>query len=983
LHEVSMSERLALLFTDVVDSTLVTERLGDERASELWSEHDRCARELLRRHRGREIDQTDGFFLLFDAAADAARYALDYHSALAALGVSARVGLHVGAVSLREIADDDVARGAKRIEVDGLAKPVAARVMSMAQGGQTLLTEAACRDAAPVLDASMQIESHGHYRLKGIAEPIEIFELGARDGCAFTPPHDTDKTYRVVRAGALWRPLREVRHNLPAERDAFVGRGAELSALARRFDSGTRLLTLLGPAGAGKTRLVVRYALAWLGDWPGGVYFCDLSEARSLDAIHFVVARALDCRLGAGEPAAQLGHAIAGRGRCLVVLDNFEQVVEHAAATLGCWLDAAGEAAFAVTSRARLALPGEEVYPVEPLPLDKEAIELFAIRARSQQGDFVLDAANRSAVAEVVRLLDGLPLAIELAAARIGVLSPAQLVQRMRDRFRLLAGVAGAASRQATLRAAIDWSWQLLAPWEQAALAQASVFEGGFTLAAAEAVLDLSAWPDAPPVIDAVQALVNKSLLRRLTPAAAAGRFQLDEPYFGMYISIHEYAAEKARERGEARASEQRHGRHFAGFGSDSAIESLSMHGGIERYHSLQLELDNLVAACRRAIARGDGDTAVATYRAAWEVLALQGPLALGAALGAQVCAMAAIDEGRREVARLAHAEALTRIGGFEGMEAALGQALMRVRALGERLLEGRILGKLGNACLWSGRLAEARAHYAAALDIFRDLGNRLLEGRMIGNLAIVHHEKGDTAQAREHYEAALAVWRELGSPRDEGVTLCNLADLLGGQGRFEAARATFDRALAVVRDLGDRDSEAVTLQGLGELYLGQDSIDAALEALQAGLRLAREMGNRRLEAHLLRSLGFAWLEKGAYAEARSIFEQARAMLAAAPNRLLEGYVLAGLGDLAFRQGRIAEALDALGQGEALLRELEDRPMLARLLCTRGLVDLAASDAQAARAALAEGEDAAAAMGSGADSDLGRRIDKLRRALGS
>ena len=187
------------------------------------------------------------------------------------------------------------------------------------------------------------------------------------------------------------------------------------------------------------------------------------------------------------------------------------------------------------------------------------------MRARAQRPDFVLNDANRAAVAEVVRLLDGLPLAIELAAARVRVLSPAQLVARMRDRFAILAGARGMAARQATLRAAIDWSWDLLAPWEQGAFAQCSVFDGGFTLEAAEAVLDLSPWPEAPSAMDVVQALSDKSLLRMWVPAAKS-RYDIEEPFFGMYLSIREYAAEKLDAGGAAarRAAEERHGVHFA-----------------------------------------------------------------------------------------------------------------------------------------------------------------------------------------------------------------------------------------------------------------------------------------------------------------------------------------------------------------------------------------------------------------------------------
>ena len=242
-------------------------------------------------------------------------------------------------------------------------------------------------------------------------------------------------------------------------------------------------------------------------------------------------------------------------------------------------------ATFIVTSRERLHLSGEEIFPTEPLPLGKEAIELFAARAKAQRPEFEVNDANRGEVAEVVRLLDGLPLAIELAAARVGMLTPAQLVERMRNRFQLLAGVRGPVARRATLRAAIDWSWDLLAPWEQAALAQCSVFEGGFTLHAAEAVLDLSVWSEAPATMDIVQALLDKSLLR-LWMGNDQRRYDIDEPHFGMYVSIHEYARARLGEpaRGAAQA---RHGRFFAGFGSDEAIAALLHHRGIKRRRAL------------------------------------------------------------------------------------------------------------------------------------------------------------------------------------------------------------------------------------------------------------------------------------------------------------------------------------------------------------------------------------------------------------
>ncbi len=1012
----------ALIFTDVVDSTLLVERLGDERAALLWADHDRRARDLLARHHGREIDRSDGFFLLFDDPRDAARYALAYHQAMAELALVARAGLHVGPVTLRENAPEDVARGAKRIEVEGLAKPFAARLMALARGGQTLLGADARSALGDALPEGSEIDSHGHYRLKGIEAPIEVCELGVRGACSFMPPADTDKAYRVVRAEGLWRPLREVRHNLPAERDAFIGRRAELRHLAQRLDAGARLLTVLGPGGTGKTRCVRRYALSWLGDWPGGVYFCDLSEARSLDGIFYAVAVALGVPLGKGDAGEQLGHAIAGRGRCLVVLDNFEQVIVHAPATLGRWLDRAAGAAFVVTSRERLHLAGEELLAIEPLPLDAEAIELFVARARAQRPGFALGEANRASVAEVVRLLDGLPLAIELAAARVRVFSPAQLAERMRDRFRILAGARGASARQATLKAAIDWSWDLLTPWEQAALAQSSVFEGGFTLEAAEAVLDLSGWPEAPPVMDAVQALVDKSLLRSWVRTEAS-RLDIDEPYFGMYLSIHEYALERLDACGPAAqpAAWHRHGRYFAGFGTDDALERLFQHGGAHRRRALAFELDNLVAACHRAIRAGDGNVAVATYRAAWEVLDLQGPFGLGADLGAQVLAIGGIGDAKRLEAWMTRAVALWRCGRIGETRCAFAQALAQGRAARDRKRMGvvrlhlgnlyRELGRaalalaryesalaigrmsadrrhecgallsLGNLRAEQGVWAQARPHYEAALAIAREIGNRREEGTILGNLGNMHFEQGRMEEGRWHYEAAIAISEEVGNRRGEASSRGNLGNLCFQQGRLEEARAHYHRALTIAREVGHRRVEGMLLDDLGNVALLKRSIDEARVHYSAALAIAREVRSRRDEAFVLGHLGSLSVERGQIGEARAYLEESLAIHRSIDDRGSVGGTLGSLAELLLREGQVDEARQALQEGELLLTEAGEPMELAKLSCIRGQLALATADRDAATCALAQAQAAAVVLEVGPESELGRDVARLRAAL--
>src|SRR6185369_6522780 len=249
-------------------------------------------------------------------------------------------------------------------------------------------------------------------------------------------------------------------------------------------------------------------------EFPGGVWFCDLSQARSLDGLAHAVAHGLGISLGKADPLVQIGEALSAHGACLLIVDNVEQVTAHAEETIGRWLDRARQARILVTSRQVLGVPGEEVLTLDPLDVE-DAAELFCRRAQAAGGDVESDPAGRASITALVKLLDGLPLAIELAAARVRVMSPQTLLRRMTARFELLVSRSGRTDRQATLRAAFDWSWDLLTLPEKVALAQLSVFEGSFTLSAAEAVIELPADCLACPTLDLVQSLVEKSLVCR------------------------------------------------------------------------------------------------------------------------------------------------------------------------------------------------------------------------------------------------------------------------------------------------------------------------------------------------------------------------------------------------------------------------------------------------------------------------------------
>ena len=974
LHAEHPDRPVALLLTDLVDSAALAQRLGDEAMARVWTGHDRMARDLLRSWRGREIDKTDGFLLMFAEAADALGYVLDYHRALQTLEAAmqaalplgegapprlqARAGLHVGEVTVRENPAADVALGAKPLEVDGVTKPLAARVMSTALGGQTLIT-AAARDALG--EVGHRVVSHGHWRVKGLPVPLELFEVG-EPSAPFTPPPDADKVYRVVRQGDLWLPSRDTRHTLPAERDAFVGRRSTLQELARRFDSGARLVSLLGIGGCGKTRVAMRFGWQWLGDFPGGVWFCDLSAARTIEGLYSAVAQGLDVPLGLDDPLQQLGHAIAGRGPCLVVLDNFEQLARHAEDTVGRWLERAGAARFLVTTREVLGISGEDAVALAPMQ-DADAQALFMRRAASARRDFEPSAEDEAAIGPLVKLLDGLPLAIELAAARVRTLTPRALLARMSERFKLLASSSSRVDRQATLRATFDWSWDLLTPAERAALAQLSVFESGFSIEAAEAVIDLYHLPQAPWTVDVIQSLVDKSFVRSLPGER-----------FDLLGSVQAYAQEKldaeARPGAPAAAAQQsahaRHSAWFAALGPQRATEHRC------------IELDNLVVACRRATAAGNANTAAGALDGAWAALNLRGPYQAGLDLAQALCTLPALPSRAAARSCLVLGSVLEAMGRRAQATPALEMALQHARHSQDRRCEAAACVRLGALHGREGRSELARTELAAALQGALDLSDAELECAALNGLGTLEFERGQLPAAQQHYEAALARARDSGDRRWQGNLLSNLANLHANVGRLDLAGTLSEEALAIARQLGDRQREGTRLSNLGMLHYLQGRLDAAESACEAALATARELGHARLECTVLANLGLVHAAAGRTAEAVVSYQPALALARQLGNRRAEAQILGHLGVALARLGQHGAARQHVQPGLAFLRAGSDQLSLGLVLCAVAECEALDDQGAAASAALSEALALAEKTQAGPASELGVALARLQ-----
>jgi predicted ATPase/class 3 adenylate cyclase/Tfp pilus assembly protein PilF len=954
-----MAETHALLLTDVVDSTRLTERLGDHAMAELWASHNRLARDLLALWRGREIDKADGMLLLFDTVADAVGFALAYHRTLKARGlpILARAGIHWGPVNLRPNPPADVARGAKPLEVDGLALPVVARVMSVALGGQTLLSADAQAALGPV---AQRVVSHGCWQLQGIADPVAVFEIG-ETGAPFVAPGDGAKAYRVHRQGELWLPVRELRHTLPAERDGFVGRQDALQALADRFDAGARLVSVLGMGGTGKTRLANRFAWTRLGDYPGGVWFCDLSQARHAAGIHLAVAQGLELTLVRGDPVAQLAHALAGRQRCLVILDNFEQVAAHAEATLGRWLDRARAAHFIVTTREVLGIPGEATLALDPLPA-ADAATLFVKRAQAVRLGYTPDADDQAAIQRLVQVLDGLPLAIELAAARLRAMTAPTLLARLHDRLDSLVAGSGRIDRQATLRATFDWSWQLLTDAEKAALARLSVFAGGFTLEAATPVLQAPGANGAASAEALLLSLVDKSLVRQV----GGDRHALLE-------SVRDYAAQHLRTEG-----------HFAGSGPACEADTRARHWQFfaaldERAAVAErcVEVHNLVAACREAAAAGDARAATGSLVAAWAALRRTGPMRTALDLVQLVEALQVLDDADHSLVHWVAGSALDLMGDAEVARQRLQAGLQLARHAGATTTTARLLVALGSRQAQDGDLGDALASLREAGRLASLVSHPELLALALNAVAGVKCEQTRFDEARVDYEQALALARELGDRRLEGGVLGNLGGLHHDRGELDLARSLYEQALALAQDVGDQRWEGNAHCNLGLLMLEQGSGEPARAQFEQALAMARQSGHVRLSYFVQCNLGLLLAGEGRLPEARQHLEQAVAGAVAASDRRAEGQFRGPLGLVLARQGHLAAAQASLDLGEQRLQALDDRLSLALLWCDRTEVETLAGRPHAALRAMDAAGSAAQALGCGEDSPLRRRLAAL------
>jgi predicted ATPase/Tfp pilus assembly protein PilF len=897
---------VTLLFTDIADSTEALQ--GDNGYGSLLDMCRGLLRAAFRAHGGHEIDSAGARFVaVFTRATDAVRAAASAQHALAAhpwpggVAMRARMGLHTGE---------------PRIETSGYAGidiQRAERLMALGHAGQVLLSATTCALALHDLPEGASLRDLEIQRFRGLAHPEHLFQLVTGDIPPDFPPLKT---------------LDAPRHNLPAQRVRLIGRERErgaITALLRRDD--VRLVTLTGPGGTGKTRLSQQVTADLCDEFADGAVFVELAPIGDPALVVSTIAQALDVKESGAQPLAGSLKVYLRDKHMLLVLDNFEQIVA-AAPLVSELLAAAPRLKMLVTSRVPLHLDEEHEYQAPPLalpdlktlpPLDQliqyPAVTLFMERAQAVKPDFQITGENAQAVAAICARLDGLPLAIELAAARSKLLPPRALLARLDRRLSVLTGGARELTvRQQTLRGAIAWSYDLLDEAERTLFRRLAVFVGDCTLEAMEAIC--GAMGDRRVALpDVVASLIDKSLLRRQPEETGeiAG-----QPRFTMLETIREYAREQMAASGEAEALRKAHAEYYL-----ALVERLEPQlMGPEQaacMDLLELDHDQLRAALAWSRERARGaELGLRLATALWWFWGQRGYLSEGRGWLESTLAAAQALPRTRTLDAL-RAKALYRAGvlawyqsDHERAIALCEESLQIAQALGDGqgiawalhnlgrvaylqgdypravpLLEQSLAGfreagdnwgipwsldVLGQAAVARGDYGQAERLWTESLELRQSIGDVQGIPWPLNNLGEVAAARGEYARARTLFEESLALFREQGVTRPIQWVLDNLGQVALAEGDYGRATSLFEESLATFRELGEKEGAAHALAHLGEAALSQDDQVGAAPLLEESLELFRDVGARHGISRALQQMARAAYLKGDNMRAARLF---------------------------------------------------------------------------------------------------------------
>jgi predicted ATPase len=726
------SGTVTFLFTDIEGSTTLLHELGDDYADEL-AEHRRVLREAFGRHGGVEVDtQGDAFFVAFARAADALEAAREGQAGLDG-PIRVRMGVHTGEPLVTE-------EGYVGLDVHR-----AARIAAVGHGGQVLVSSA----TAALLPSNNLLLDLGEHRLKDLTAPERIYQLG--DG-EFPPLKSLNQS------------------NLPEQPTPFVGREKELGEVLRLLgDERIRLLTLTGAGGSGKTRLAVQAAAERVEDYEHGVWWVGLQAIREPKLVSATIAAAI----GAGRNLAQ---DIAQR-RMLLLLDNFEQVVD-AAPVLPELLMGCPNLSLLVTSREPLRLAAEREFVVPPFD-EQEGVDFFLGRAQAVRADFQPDDHVR----EICNRLDQLPLALELAAARVRALSSAQILERLDQRLPLLIGGSrDVPERQRTLRATIGWSYELLSPEEQQVFRRLAVFSGGCTLESVE--------PVAKGDLDSLQSFVEKSLLR------------FARERYSMLETIREFALEQLEGCGEAEETHRRHAGFFLALAESTSSAAEADYGGD---YNLPADQDNFRAAIDWSLATGEIEQGLRIAISLELFWVINDPWEGARRFEALLAVGGGIDSISRARALRCYGACTFSAGDFQQSVRLLEESLALFKEAGDAKGAAVPLYRLAMTRAALNELGSARPLLEESLELFRQVGSRRGEAEGIGAAGYVAQREGNLQRAAELYGESAQMASEVGFTWLRREMLLSLAGVELQLGRTEEAEPHARESLRVADGLGDR----------------------------------------------------------------------------------------------------------------------------------------------------------------------------------
>jgi len=776
------------LFTDIEQSSRLWEQHPERMAASL-ARHDMLARSCVEAHHGEIVKMTgDGMHAAFDDPRDAILACVEFQQAIEApttpdgeIQLRVRCGLHAGIVERR--AGDFFGNAVNR----------AARIMSAAHGGQVLASQTVADLLTNRLPADVRLRDLGNVRLRDLATSERIFQV--------THP-------RLRPDFPALRSLESLPNNLPHSTTSFIGREREL-ADARRLLAQGRLLTLHGPGGIGKTRLSLQIALDVLPNFPEGAWFVELAAIDDPRRGPQVIASTLGIKEEAGRPVSDALVREMRERRLLLVLDNTEHVIDACAELAAELLRACPDVRILATSREPLNVAGETTYPVPALGLPKdgdvpaadgvtryEGLRLFVERATTAAPAFAVTAQNAPAVVEICRRLDGIPLAIELAAARMRAMSVGDIAARLSDRFRLLSrGERTAMPRQQTLRALIDWSHDLLSEPERTLLRRLAVFAGGWTLASAESTAAGGEIAESE-VVDLHAQLVDKSLVAM---DADSGRYRLLD-------TVRDYARERLDSSSDGPALRSRHYGHFLAF-AEAARTHLSGPDEAIWLARLDVERENLLTAHAWANQSGVPDTGLRLASALKPYLFNRGMLGLAYRITAE--------------------------------------SLMRIPDRDQSAERCRGLFDAGQICCFMGRYGDAGRYLEECLAVARALDDSSSIARALQPLGLSYVGQGNLAAARVHLEEALTLARSQGDTRQVAAALNALGQLRRVEGALDESEPMYVQALELAHEIGDRETIAIGLLNLAMVEVERGTTESARRRLVEVMRISKEIGSK------------------------------------------------------------------------------------------------------------------------------------------